>query len=163
MPIRPGPARLPTPPVRPKARPNPVDPVPGTLGPDRGVAPRGPAPDKCGVPRRAFGLEHEHADGRRQIGRASREASIIAARRLSDSPRSAAMRAQPAPKRILEGNAGAMSGDDERALDDARVRVCQSPSGRGAGGRRGCASASARSLSMRRFARPSTGRRRRGF
>ena len=67
----------------------------------------------------------------------SREASIIAARRIEGQPTLGRDGAQPSPKRILKGDARSMSGDDERALDDARVRAVSRHRALRGGGRRG--------------------------
>ena len=90
-----------------------------------------------------------------------REASTIAASPLSDSPRFAAIRRRRRQKASSSEIAGAMTGDDQRAFDDARARSVSRHQGARAGGRRG-SPRQARARFRRDASRPSTGRRRRG-
>ena len=70
---------------------------------------------------RALGLEHEHANGRRQVGAPARG---VDHRRegIEGQPALGRDRLYPSPERILERDTRSMSGDDERTLGDAGVR-----------------------------------------
>jgi hypothetical protein len=105
-------------------------------------------------------LKDEHADGGRQVGVTTRG---VDHRRETIEGQATLGRdqAQPSPKRILEGDAGSMSGDDQRAFDDARVAVSRHRALRG-GERRG-SPRRARARFRQDASQPSSDRRQRGF
>ena len=149
----------PTPPVRPKARPSASRPDPRRallIRANGAVGFRFPL-ETCG----ALRLEHKNPNGRGQIGVAARGVDHSRQRVEGQSAFGGDV-AQPAPEGVLQGNAGAMTGDDERAFDDARVRGSVGIGAPRSGGPRGWPP-----RSRVRFgpdvSRPSTGQRRRGF
>ncbi len=107
-----------------------------------------------------LGLEHKHPNGRRQIGVAARGVDHRS-HLIERQSALAGDASQPAPERILDRDAGAMSGDDQRAFDDAQARGVSRHRGDRADGLRGWR-LKALARSRRDVSRLSSGRRRRG-